>query len=174
VLQFGILFLALPLLAQSNAGELRLKITSPDGLPVGASIELSSDAIQFHRSFSADDSGDCIIRNLPFGRYRLRVQRESFSTYDGLIEIHSALPTEYVVKLNIAALSTAVNVTAETTLIDPERTTTINHLDSKAIADRAASLPGRSLPDLINSQPGWLCILVARSIKLNSWLTVFR
>jgi len=155
-LKLGILFLALPLLAQSNAGELRLKITGPDGLPVGASIELSSDAIQFHRSFSADDSGDFIIRNLPFGRYRLRVQRESFSPYDGLIEIHSALPTEYVVKLNIAALSTAVNVTAETTLIDPERTTTINHLDSKAIADRAASLPGRSLPDLINSQPGWL------------------
>ena len=155
-LHFGILFLALPLLAQSNAGELRFKVTGPDGLPIRASIELSSDAIQFHRSFSTDDSGDLIARNLPFGRYRLRVQRESFSAFDGLIEIHSALPIEYAVKLNIAALSTAVNVTAETTLLDPERTTTINHLDSKAIADRAASLPGRSIPDLINSQPGWL------------------
>jgi hypothetical protein len=153
---FGILFLALPLLAQSNAGELRLKVTGPDGLPIRASIELSSDAIQFHRSFSTDDSGDLITRKLPFGRYRLRVERESFSPFDDLIEIHSALPTEYVVKLNIAALSTAVNVTAETTLLDPERTTTINHLDSKAITDRAASLPGRSLLDLINAQPGWL------------------
>jgi outer membrane receptor for Fe3+-dicitrate len=73
-----------------------------------------------------------------------------------VIEIHSALPSEYVVTLNITALSTAVNVSAGTTLLDPERTTTINHLDSKAIADRPASLPGRSLPDLINSQPGWL------------------
>ena len=61
-----------------------------------------------------------------------------------------------MIKLNIAALSTAVNVTAETTLLDPERTTTINHIDSKAITDRVASLPGRSIPDLINSQPGWL------------------
>ena len=155
-LHFGILFLALPLLAQSNAGELRVKVTGPDGLPIRASVELSSDATEFHRSFFTDDSGDLIVRNLPFGRYRLRVQRESFSEFDGLIEIHSALPVEYVVKLNIAALSTAVNVTAETTLLDPERTTTINHLDSKAITDRAASLPGRSLPDLINSQPGWL------------------
>ena len=156
-LHFGILFLALPLLAQSNAGELRVRVTGPDGLPIKASVELSSDATQFHRSFSTDDSGDLVARNLPFGRYRLRVQRESFSAFDGIIEIHSALPTEYVVKLNIAALSTAVNVTAETTLLDPERTTTINHLDSRAITDRAASLPGRSLPDLINSQPGWLC-----------------
>lgn len=160
LLHLGILFLALPLVfpgeAQSNAGELRLKVTGPDALPLKASVELSSDAIQFHRAFSTDDSGQLTARNLPFGRYRLHVQRESFSPYDGLIEIHSALPTEYAVKLNIAALSTAVNVTAETTLLDPERTTTINHLDSKAIADRPASLPGRSLPDLVNSQPGWL------------------
>jgi hypothetical protein len=153
---FGILFLALPLLAQSNAGELRVRVTGPDGLPLRAYIELSSDATQFHHSFSTDDSGGLIARDLPFGRYRLRVQRESFSPFASIIEIHSALPVEYVVKLNVAALSTAVNVTAQTTLLDPERTTTINHLDSKAITDRAASLPGRSLPDLVNSQPGWL------------------
>jgi hypothetical protein len=73
-----------------------------------------------------------------------------------VIEIHSATPTDYIVKLNIAALSTAVNVTAGATLIDPERTTTINHLDSKEISERPAALPGRALPDLINSQPGWL------------------
>jgi hypothetical protein len=156
LLHLGILFLALPLLAQSNAGELRLKVTGPDGGPLKAAVELSSDAIQFHRSLSTDDSGQLVARNLPFGRYRLQIRRESFSPYDGLIEIHSALPTEYAIKMNIAALSTAVNVTAETTLLDPERTTTINHLDSKVIADRPASLPGRSLPDLVNSQPGWL------------------
>jgi TonB dependent receptor len=156
LLHLVILLVALPLLAQSNAGELRLKVTGPDGLPIQASIELSSDALQFHRSFSTDDSGQLTIRNLSFGLYRLQVHRESFSAYDGVIEIHSALPTEYSVKLNIAALSTAVNVTAETTLLDPERTTTINHLDSKAIADRPSSLPGRSLPDLVDSQPGWL------------------
>ncbi len=151
-----LLVLALPLRAQSNAGELRLKVFSPDGLPIQASIELSSDALQFHRLFSTDDSGQITIRNLSFGLYRLQVHRESFSPYDGVIEIHSALPAEYAVNLRIAALSTAVNVTAETTLLDPERTTTINHLDSKAIADRPSSLPGRSLPDLVDSQPGWL------------------
>jgi hypothetical protein len=153
---FGILSLALPLLAQSNAGELRLTVTGPDGLPLKASVELSNDALEFHRYFSTDDSGELVTRNLSFGRYHLHVQRESFSPYDAIVEIHSALPTQYVIKLNIAALSTAVDVNAENTLLDPERTTTINHLDSKAIADRPASLPGRSLPDLIDSQPGWL------------------
>src|SRR5271166_997538 len=160
VLHLGLLVLALlpalPAEAQSNAGELRLKVTGPDALPLKAAVELSNDSLQFRRSFLTDDAGQLIARNLPFGRYHLQVHRESFSPYDGLIEVHSALPANYVVKLGIATLSTAINVTAETTLLDPERTTTINHLDSKAIADRPASLPGRSLPDLINSQPGWL------------------
>src|ERR1700688_2679258 len=150
------LLFALPLLAQSNAGELRLKIAGPDGLPLRASVDLSNDALQFHRSFTTDDTGQLAIRNLSFCLYRLQVHGESFKPYDCLIAIHSALPTEYEVKLTLAALSTAVNVTAETTLLDPERTTTINHIDAKAIADRPASLPGRSLPDLINSQPGWV------------------
>ena len=41
-------------------------------------------------------------------------------------------------------------------MLDPERSGTSNHLDEQAIADRPASLPGRSVVDLVNSQPGWL------------------
>jgi outer membrane receptor for Fe3+-dicitrate len=161
LLHFAILFLALPLLAlpataQSNAGELRLKITGPDNLPLKASVELSSDALQFHRSFSTDDAGQLIVRNLPFSRYRLQVQRESFSPYDGLIDIHSALPADYIIKLSIASVSTALQVTAQSTFLDPDRAGVANHIDQQAIADRPASLPGRSVVDLVNSQPGWL------------------
>jgi hypothetical protein len=152
----ALLLLAFPVAAQSNAGELRLKITGPDGQPIKATIELSSDALQFHRSFSADDSGFLLVRNLPFGLYRLKVHEQDFAPYDGLIEIHSALPTEYVIKLSIAAISTAVQVTAENTLLDPDRAGAANHIDQQQIADRPASLPGRTMADLVNSQPGWL------------------
>ena len=109
--------LALPLMAQSNAGELRLKVTGPDGLPLKVSVQLSSDALQFHRSFSTDDSGLLIARNLPFGPYRLQVVRDSFSSFESRIEIRSVFPTEYVVNLSIASVSSAVNVTAEATLL---------------------------------------------------------
>src|SRR4029077_7968867 len=106
VLHLGIILLALPLLAQSNSGELRLKVTGPDGLPLKASVELSSDALQFHRSFSTDDSGLLTARNLVFGPYRLQVARESFSSFESRIEIRSVFPTEYIVKLNVASVST--------------------------------------------------------------------
>lgn len=148
--------LTLPIMAQSNAGELRLKVTGPDGLPLKASVQLSSDAIQFHRSFSTDDAGLLIARNLLFGPYRLQVGRESFSSFEGRIEIRSVFPTEYVVKLNVASVSTAINVTAEATLLDPDSAGASNHLDQQDITERPTSLPGRSLQDLVNSQPGWL------------------
>src|SRR6202011_1591971 len=81
---------------------------------------------------------------------------EGFSSYEGLIEIRSAIPAEYVVQLSVAAMSTAVDVTAQSTLLDPSRTSNINLIDASGIADRTSSLPGRSLPDLIAARPGWI------------------
>jgi hypothetical protein len=156
LIHFGIVLLALPLFGQSNVGELRIKVSDPHGLGVKASVTLSNDAAQLQRSLVTDDAGSLTARNLPFGPYQLRVEGTGFSPYSGLIEIRSAVPTEYLVKLNIAALSTAVKVTGASPLVDPQQSGAVNHLDEKAIADRPASLPGRSMVDLVNSQPGWL------------------
>ncbi len=155
-LHFAVVLLALPLPAQSNAGELRLKVADPHGLGVKASVTITSDAAQLHRSLVTDDAGSLTARNLPFGAYQLTVESSGFSPFSGIIEIRSALPTEYRVNLSIAALSTAVNVTGEIPLLDPEQSGSAHHLDEQAIADRAASLPGRSVVDLVDSQPGWL------------------
>src|ERR1700681_1061186 len=97
--------IALPLFAQSNAGELRLKVADPHGLGVKASITLSSEVAQVHRNLLTDDGGSITARNLPFGPYRLRVESEGFSPFIGIIEIRSAVPTEYLVNLSIAAIS---------------------------------------------------------------------
>jgi len=156
LLLVGIALLALPLFAQSNAGELRLKVVDPHGFGVKASVTLSSGAAQLHRSLVTDDAGLLTARNLPFGPYQLGVESDGFSPYSGLMEIRTGLPTEYLIKLSIAATSTAVNVTAESPLLDPSRTNSSNRIDPQAITGRAASLPGRSLPDLVNSQPGWV------------------
>ncbi len=156
LLHFAIVLLALPLFGQSNAGELRLKVADPHGLAVKASITLSSEVAQLHRSLVTDDGGSVMARNLPFGPYRLKVESEGFSPFVGTIEIRSAVPTEYLVKLSIAAISAAVDVTAESPLLDLNRTTSNNRIEPQGIGGRATSLPGRSLPDLVDSQPGWV------------------
>ncbi len=147
---------ALPLFAQSNVGELRLRVTDAAGLGVKSSVILVSEANQLHKSLVTGDSGSLIVEKLPFGVYRIEVRREGFAPLSATLEIRSAIPLEYHVTLNVASQSATVTVTDAGTLIDPFRTGTINRIGSEAIEDRPASLPGRSLVDLVNSQPGWL------------------
>jgi outer membrane cobalamin receptor len=147
---------AVSLCAQSNSGELRLKVTDPAGLGVRSSVQLVSEGNQVRKTLLTDEAGNLTAKLLPFGLYRLEVQREGFAPYSDSIEIRSAIPAEYHVTLRIAPMSTSVTVNDAATLIDPHSSGTINRIGKDTIADRVTSLPGRSLQDLVNSQPGWL------------------
>src|SRR5882672_1971380 len=50
----------------------------------------------------ADDRGTLTATRLPFGTYHVEVARNGFATFSGLVEIRSALPTEYRVTLSLA------------------------------------------------------------------------
>ena len=150
------LWLTIPAAGQSNAGELRLKVTDPAGLGVKSSVALTSEANQYRQSFATDDLGTIEINHLPLGIYRISVEHAGFGPFSGSLEIRSAVPVEYEVKLCVAELNTAVVVKEQETLIDPHSSGTIEEVGSQTIEDRVSSLPGRSLADLVNSQPGWL------------------
>jgi hypothetical protein len=93
---------------------------------------------------------------LPFGIYRIQVRQKSFRTYSALVEIRSAFPLELQVKLAIASNQTVVEVTDADTLVDPHRAGTINRIGQDTIQHAQVGMPGRSLIDLLNTQPGWL------------------
>ena len=151
-----VLLWALPVPGQSNTGELRLKVTDPAGLGVKSTVELLSESNQFQRSLVSDDSGGLDIKRVPFGVYRLQVQRDGFATYTQSLEVRSAVPTTLSIKLSVAGPNTSVEVNEQKTLIDPYQAGAVNRIGSDTIRDRVASLPGRSLQDLVNSEPGWL------------------
>ena len=151
-----LVFVAGSVLAQSNSGELRLKVTDPAGLGVKSAVQLVSEVNQVRKTLATDEAGNLVAKLLPFGVYRLEVQHEGFAPFSASIEIRSAIPAEYHVTLRIAPMSTSVTVNDADTLIDPHRSGTINRIGKDTIADRVTSLPGRSLQDLVNSQPGWL------------------
>jgi outer membrane cobalamin receptor len=143
-------------LGQSNSGELRLKVTDPSGLGVRSSVELLCEANQFQKTLPTDGTGELVVKRIPFGVYRVQIDHPGFAEFQDSIEIRSAIPFDYTVKLSIAAANTSVVVNGTDTLIDPHRTGDINRIGSEMIQDRMGSLPGRSLQDLVNSQPGWL------------------
>jgi len=95
---------------QSNTGEVRLKVTDPTGLGLQSTVEIGSDANQLQQRFLTDGAGNLVVRQLPFGVYRIRVEHQGFSPYAGSIDIRSVLPTEEHVTLSVAAVSTFVTV----------------------------------------------------------------
>ena len=150
------LWAAIPALGQSNAGELRLNVSDPAGLGVRSTVVLASEANQYRQSFVTDELGALVVNHLPLGIYRVTVEHAGFAPFLGAVEIRSAVPAEYEVKLAVAELNTAVVVKEQETLIDPHRTGSTEQIGSQMIEERVSSLPGRSLTDLVNSQPGWV------------------
>lgn len=144
------------LLCQSNVGELRLRVMDPTGLAVRTSIQVTSEANQYRRSLSTDEQGALTLERLPYGVYQLQIRHPGFAEVSESFEIHSSIPTEHVVQLKVTAPEESVTVTAANTLIDPDQAGSVNQIGSESIENRVSSVPGRSIQDLVNSQPGWL------------------
>lgn len=156
ILTAAILLLALPLVAQTNAGELRLKVSDPHGFGVKTAVELTSEANEFHDTFSTDDSGILIAKRLPFGLYRIQVEPAGFAPSSVSVEVRSAIPVEYHIRLSLPSVTTSVTVQADQTLIDPHRASSEFEIGSSTIQGRTNTLPGRSLQELVASEPGWV------------------
>jgi hypothetical protein len=146
---------------QTNTGELRLTVTDQAGLPVQGAVQLVSESNQVRQNLETDPRGTLVAKRLPFGRYRVEVSRAGFATFAGLLDLQTALPTEYHVTLVIAPVHTHVSVGPDATLVDPHRTGAVNRIGSDTLQSRISALPGRSLPDVVNTQPGWLLAATA-------------
>jgi hypothetical protein len=147
---------ALPVYCQSNRGELRLKVIDPSGLGVKATLVIVSEANQYRNTLTTTEQGTVDVQRLPFGVYRLEIVQRGFLPLSETVEIRSAIPIEHTIQLKLPAVNQSVTVTAADTLIDPDQAGAVSQIGSDAIEHRVSSLPGRSLQDLVNSQPGWL------------------
>jgi hypothetical protein len=142
--------------AQSNRGELRLSVTDPSGLGVKTTVEITSDANQYRNNLTTNDDGTLRVQRLSYGIYQIRVEQTGFAPLNESVDIHSSLPTNYAINLKIAEVKESVNVEGEGTLLDPDRAGAVNQIGSETIQHRLTSLPGRSIQDVVNTQPGWL------------------
>ena len=153
----AILFLcALPLFCQSNSGELRLKVTDPAGLAVKTTVQITSKANGYRNNLATSDEGRLDVQRLPYGIYQLEIKQPGFAQISESVDIHSSIPAEYTVQLELPTVNQAVTVSAVNTLINPDQAGAVSQIGSDLIQNRLSSIPGRSLQDLVNSQPGWL------------------
>lgn len=154
-----LLYLLIPVasaVAQPTLGELRLKVQDPKANPLIASVELVSEAAHVDRSFLTTGNGLYVARELPFGIYHLRISRAGFLPAQQLVHIRSEVPVEVSVTLGLAPVRSQVNVADSATLVDPESVRTVYSTGPRAIREDIPAQMGRSLADLVDSDPGWL------------------
>ncbi len=133
-----------------------MKVIDPTGLGVKTRIQISSEANQYQNVLATDDQGNAAAERLPYGIYRLDVAQPGFVAAHDSVEIRSSIPESYTIQLKLSTVEQAVNVVANSTLINPDEAGSVSQVGSPFIQTRLGSLPGRSLQDLVNSQPGWL------------------
>lgn len=146
-----------PAAAQPATGELRVRVLDDTGTALVADGVLESQATRVRRVFQTTSDRTTAVSSLPFGIYRLELTRAGFARYAIAIDVRSEIPVEHAATLRLAPVQAAVNVTAASgTLLDPYRAGAVTHLGGELLRDRAVSSPGRSMIDLVNTQPGWL------------------
>ncbi|HET9099071.1 MAG TPA: TonB-dependent receptor [Acidobacteriaceae bacterium] len=143
-------------LAQVNTGELRVAVTDAAGPATHVAVTVSSEGTHYRNTLKTNSSGTIDCKELPFGMYSIQVDRPGFAPATTSADIHSAIPVERSLHLGLAPVTTVVTVSAPNTLIDPYMPSSVMQIGSRQIQDRVASLPGRSVQALVDSQPGWL------------------
>jgi hypothetical protein len=141
---------------QSNTGELRVAVADPGGLPLPGPVEIVSDANQIRQVVDTDAGGVATFKRVPFGAYRLAISRSGFADVSRLVEVRSAAPADVPVTMVLSSMQASVTVSSDATLLDPHQPSPAQRIGADTFARRVTALPGRTLPDIVNTQPGWL------------------
>ncbi len=155
---FSLLWLicAPTLFGQSNSGKLHLKVVDPSGLGVKTVVRITSDGNHYRSALATSDDGSLSVQRLPYGFYEIGIEQPGFAPVLESVEIRSSFPTECKIQLKLPVVNQSVTVSATNTLIDPDQAGSVSQIGPDLIQNRLSSVPGRSLQDLVNSQPGWL------------------
>ena len=151
-----LLLLVIPVSGQSNYGELHLEVTDPSGLGVKALVQIVCNANQYRSAQTTNDQGSLRLLRLPYGIYRVDINHPGFAPVSEVVEIRSSIPAVRAIQLELPAVNQSVGVNAANTLIDPDQPRSVSELGTDFIENRTGSVPGRSLQELVNTQPGWL------------------
>lgn len=143
-----------PAFPQATKAELLGTVRDPAGLPVeSAEVELTNIGTQIRARSSTSPTGEYHFFALPAGSYRLAVAKPGFAVLkrDGVV-LRTGDQVGLDLTLQIGDLSQAVQVTADTPLLQAARGTVRFTVEEKKIVN--LPLDGRNFVPLIALSPG--------------------
>lgn len=112
----GVVFFAVAAFGQSlgNAGMVKGTVTDPSGAVIpDASVVLMNPVTAFRRAASTDASGNFSLTNIPFNPYHLTVSATGFTAHVQDVDVHSSVPLNVTIALELAGGKTTVTVSTE-------------------------------------------------------------
>lgn len=150
---FGIVFCCLPVTAQTTSN-IEGTVKDPQGAIVpGAEVKATSPSLTAERAAKSDENGFYRIAALPAGTYTVSVSRSGFanSTVQN-VELSVNRTVDLDVQLEVGGVTSQINITAETVLIDPTTAATGGTVTPRQIQDMPVN--GRNYLDLMQLIPG--------------------
>jgi len=141
---------------QSSSGELRITVRDSSGLGIQCRVTLVSEANDVSQHLDTGPDGLSVAKRLPFGRYRIAIDQSGFAPYGATVDVDTVVPRDLAITLTPAAVQSQVTVRADETLLDTHQTSAVNRVGADTLQRRMTTLPGRSLADVVNTEPGWL------------------
>jgi hypothetical protein len=149
--------LASGLLTAAPGGTIRGVVLDPSGALVpGAEVTLENHITGYRVQSTTDAEGKFQFFNVPENPYVLSVVSQGFRETQQRIHLHSALPVEVSVKLDIAEAVARVDVHAEGSMVEEHRTGTAVGIDRSSIQRFPAPVLTRGMEAIVLSVPGFI------------------
>ncbi len=139
---------------QAINGAIRGRVTDPAGAPIpGASVEATSADTGLARAFETPEDGYFVLPNLPLGTWTVTVKKEGFETLRATgIRLDAGTQAEINAKLVVGQVSTSVEVTGGTPVLEPTRLETGRIISHEEVDN--LPLTSRNPYNFILFQPG--------------------
>ena len=146
----------LPVFGQANRGELQINVVDPSGAPAKIAVSIVSEANQYAATLTTDADGRLVAQHLPFGLYSVAIHQPGLDDVSTSVDISSAIPARQTIRLKLSSVQQSIVVNTDETLLNTDQPGSVNQVGPALIKNRLGSIPGRSIQDLVNSQPGWV------------------
>jgi outer membrane receptor protein involved in Fe transport len=143
--------------AQTRIGTVQGTVKDPNGALVsGASVTINQPVTGYHQTAQTDAQGVFKIVNVPFNTYTLRAEAQGFQAAEQAIDLESAVPANVDFSLAVSATAETVTVTADTGLIEQDRTSSDTDINQTILERQAGAAPSKGVAAVVASTPGFV------------------
>jgi hypothetical protein len=138
-----------------SAGTVTGTVTDPSGGAIsGATVTLANPVSNYKQTVSTDQAGAFRFSNVPLSVYHLDAQAQGFAPFSQQVQVHTTVPINLDVKLQLAGAQTSIEVEASGVMVE-NVPVAHNDVDQNELSTLPVASPASGLSTAITlSTPG--------------------